>query len=74
MIQTINATSARSNFAEILNRVQFGGETIVIEKQGKAVAQIVSLPKKKQKKNKNLPPVFSMGGGNSTYRREEIYD
>lgn len=74
MTYKINATQARSNFAELLNRVQYGGETIIIEKQGKPVAQIVSLPKKKQKKRVKLPPVFSMGGGDSTYRREEIYD
>jgi prevent-host-death family protein len=77
MTHTINATQARSNFAEILNRVQYGGETIIIEKQGKAVAKIIQINKianTKPRKKIQLPPAFSMGGGDQTYSREEIYD
>ena len=35
---------ARENFAEIINRVAFGGERIVITRHGKPIAAIVSVP------------------------------
>jgi|GEM_PF-2548148 len=74
MLQSIPVTEVRKNIAEIINRVQYNDETIIIEKQGKPVAQISGIAERKHKKKVKLPPVFSMGGGYSTYRREEIYD
>jgi len=37
----IRAADARNNFAEILGRAHFGGETFLIEKQGKPFAVVI---------------------------------
>ena len=39
----LNATEARSDFAEILNRVSYGGERIILHRRGKDVAVLVSV-------------------------------
>ncbi len=39
----ISATEARANLQEIINRVEYKGERIVIERHGKAVVAIVGL-------------------------------
>jgi len=54
MTNTLSATTARDNFSEILNRVQFAGEEFIIQKQGKPTAIITSYKVEKQKKN-NTP-------------------
>ncbi|MBD2519792.1 type II toxin-antitoxin system Phd/YefM family antitoxin [Nostoc sp. FACHB-973] len=43
MSDTISATEARANFQELINRVEYKGERIVIERHGKAVVAIVGL-------------------------------
>ena len=37
------ASDAREHFAEILNRVAYGGDRVVVERRGKELAAIVSL-------------------------------
>ncbi len=39
----IRAADARNNFAEILGRAHFGGETFLIEKQGKPFAVVLGI-------------------------------
>ena len=39
----LSASEVRSDFAEILNRVAYGGERIVVRRSGKDVAALVSL-------------------------------
>ncbi len=39
----IRSADARNNFAEIIGRAHFGGETFVVEKQGKPVAVILGI-------------------------------
>ena len=39
----LNASEVRSDFAEILNRVAYGGERIVLHRRGKNVAALVPL-------------------------------
>ncbi|MBX9254859.1 type II toxin-antitoxin system Phd/YefM family antitoxin [Desmonostoc muscorum CCALA 125] len=43
MSDRISATEARANFQELINRVEYKGERIVIERHGKAVVAIVGL-------------------------------
>ena len=43
-METITASEARANFAEILGRVSFGKERITIERSGKPVALLVPVP------------------------------
>ncbi|RUS97560.1 hypothetical protein DSM106972_082970 [Dulcicalothrix desertica PCC 7102] len=43
MTNTITTTEARANFQDVLNRVEHGGERIVIERHGKAAAAIVTV-------------------------------
>lgn len=40
---TIRAADARNNFAEILGRAYFAGETFLIEKQGKPYAVVIGI-------------------------------
>jgi len=43
MIQTVvNAKNARDNFSDILGRVKFGEETVIVEKNGKPAAVMIS--------------------------------
>jgi prevent-host-death family protein len=39
----LNASEARSDFADVLNRVAYRGERIVLNRRGKDVAAIVSV-------------------------------
>ena len=39
----IRAADARNNFAEILGRAHFGGESFLVEKQGKPFAVILGI-------------------------------
>ena len=39
----LNASEVRSDFADILNRVAYGGERIVVRRSGKDVAALVCL-------------------------------
>lgn len=43
MADTVSATEARANFQELINRVEYKGDRIVIERHGKAVVAIVGL-------------------------------
>jgi prevent-host-death family protein len=42
MPKRVNVANARSNLSELLNRVAYGGETIIIEARGKPKAALVS--------------------------------
>ena len=42
MNDRVSITVARETLAELIGRVQYGGEHIVLEKRGKAVAALVS--------------------------------
>jgi len=39
----LTASTARDRFSDVLNRVAYGGERVVIERRGKELAAIVSL-------------------------------
>jgi methylated-DNA-[protein]-cysteine S-methyltransferase len=61
------ASEARAGLSEILNRVAFGGERIVLERHGRHVAAIVPMadfasleqrPAKRMKGRSSAPPVF----------------
>ncbi len=43
MATNLSATAARRELPDAINRVAFGGERVVIERRGKALAAIVSL-------------------------------
>jgi|GEM_PF-3869812 len=58
MIQSINATQVRNSFAEIVNRVTYGGEEFIVEKQGNPVVLITQVPKTKTQINKVSPKTF----------------
>jgi prevent-host-death family protein len=44
-MKRISATEAARNFADVLDRVEQTGETFVIERRGRTVAQISTPPK-----------------------------
>jgi len=54
----INSTKAREQFADLLNRVYYGGDQVVIKKQGKAIVQITKIQNTKTKKQKNNTNTF----------------
>jgi len=41
----ISATNASRGFADVLNRVEYGGETFVVERAGKPICKIIPLPR-----------------------------
>ncbi len=41
MTVRLGAKEARMNFAELLGRVKYGGETFIVERSGKAMAALV---------------------------------
>lgn len=41
MTVRMGAREARTNFAELLGRVKYGGETFIVERSGKAMAALV---------------------------------
>ena len=43
MTTTISAANARKEFADILNKVAYGSETIVLTRRGKEVAALISM-------------------------------
>jgi prevent-host-death family protein len=43
MTTTVNVATARSNLSELLNRVAYGGETVIIEARGKPKAALVNV-------------------------------
>lgn len=43
MINNITTAEARKNFAEIVNNVAYGKDTIVLTRRGKALAALVSI-------------------------------
>ena len=43
MTTTVNVATARSNISELLNRVAYGGETVIIEARGKPKAALVNV-------------------------------
>jgi prevent-host-death family protein len=42
-ITRIGASEARGSFPEIVNRVAYGGERVVVERRGKKLAAVVSM-------------------------------
>lgn len=74
MTHTVSATNARNNFAEIINRVEYRGETFIIKKQGRPIAKITAVKEKITPVSKKSLPVFAMGGKKSIYSRHEIYE
>ncbi len=43
MAGKVTTAEARSNFSDLVNRVSYGGERILIDRRGKSVAAIVPL-------------------------------
>lgn len=41
-MSAVNATDARNNFVELINRASYSGERICVERHGKPVAAIIS--------------------------------
>ncbi|HLO88417.1 MAG TPA: type II toxin-antitoxin system Phd/YefM family antitoxin [Nostocaceae cyanobacterium] len=39
----ISATEARANFPELINRAEYGGERIIIQRHGKAAVAIIGI-------------------------------
>lgn len=56
MVQIISATRAREKFAEIINRVLYGGEEFIVEKQGKPTVLITRAKAKKRIKKVQKDP------------------
>jgi len=42
-MNTVSVSAARSKFQELLNRVGFGQERILVERRGKPIAAIISV-------------------------------
>ncbi len=40
---TVSVAKIRNNMADVLNRVAYGGERVVLERRGKGVAALVSV-------------------------------
>lgn len=40
---TIRTVDARANFSDMVNRAAYGGERVILERRGKAVAAVVSI-------------------------------
>ncbi len=43
MSDAVSATEARANFQELISRVEYGKERILIERHGKAVVAVIGL-------------------------------
>lgn len=43
MVQRVGAREARNNFSDLLGRVGYGGEMIILERSGKALAAMVPI-------------------------------
>lgn len=46
----VSAYKARTNFGDLLNRVYYGGEEIIIERKGEPMAKLTKITKEKKKK------------------------
>lgn len=57
MSQTINATQVRESFSEIINRVVYGGEEFVVERQGKPVIRITTVVGKAGERTQKVSPL-----------------
>jgi prevent-host-death family protein len=43
MRSKVDATTARAEFADTINRVAYGGERVVLERRGRPLAALVSI-------------------------------
>ena len=43
MVKRMSAKDARNRFAELLGQVQYGKDTIIVEKQGKPVVAVIDM-------------------------------
>jgi prevent-host-death family protein len=43
MVKRMSAKDARSRFAELLGQVQYGKDTVIVEKQGKPVVAVIDM-------------------------------
>ncbi len=43
MIQRVGARQARSNFADLLGRVGYGGEIVIVERSGKPLVAVMPI-------------------------------
>ncbi len=65
MAEEIPVTQARAEFAELVNRVVYGGERIVVTRHGRAIVALVSaddLARLEELDNAE-PTVIRLGGG-----------
>ena len=44
MAKRISAKDARSNFADLLGSVNYGGEEVIVERSGRPVAAVIPVP------------------------------
>lgn len=49
---TITATELKNNTADVLNRVYYGGETVLVKRRNKLVVKLARADKKKKKLTK----------------------
>ena len=50
------------NLADVLNRVAYGGERVILQRRGKGVAALVSIEKWRSWKNWRTKPTFARPG------------
>ncbi len=48
MVKRMSAKEARERFAELLGQVHYGKDTVIVEKQGKPVAAVISMEEYKR--------------------------
>ena len=48
MVKRMSAKEARDRFAEVLGQVQYGKDTIIVEKQGKPVVAVIDMDRYEQ--------------------------
>lgn len=58
MPQMIDATQARNSFSDVLNRVLYGGEEVVVRRQGQPVVRITQLKDQSYQKAVNNGTAF----------------
>ena len=52
-VKTVSATEAKLHLGQYLDEVYYGDQTVIVEKMGKQIAQIIPLEEKKEKNDKN---------------------
>lgn len=67
MLQKIKATEVRNSFADIINRVMYGGEEFIVERQGKPSVLITQVKKNRKDDEKKIT-------GTEFLRRISKYD